>query len=76
MSFSANKRVWQVGGSLIVLGFGLKQWGWNVISGQVTEVRKQEHLKATKSLEEALEGSKRYSLPKLTQKEIESLKEK
>ena len=60
-------------GVLLASGFMLKQYAWSVISEQVSEVRKIEHKKATKSLEEARESSKQYSLPKLTKTELDAL---
>ena len=70
---SSNTRLWGVAGTLLASGFLLKQYVWSVISEQVTEVRKEEHAKATKSLEEARASSKQYSLPMLTNEEKKSV---
>jgi hypothetical protein len=70
---SSNTQLWRVAGVLLASGFMLKQYAWSVISEQVSEVRKIEHKKATKSLEEARESSKQYSLPKLTKTELDAL---
>ncbi len=70
---SSNTQLWRVAGVLLASGFMLKQYAWSVISDQVTEVRKEEHAKATKSLEEARAASRQYSLPKLTKEETKAL---
>ena len=73
MSSASNTKLWKVAGVLLATGFAIKQYAWSVISEQVSEVRKIEHAKATRSLEEARESGKQYSLPKLSRKEMDAL---
>lgn len=71
----SNKTLWTGAAVLVVGGMTMKQLLWNKVSGEVREIREEQHNKAHADLYSAYDRAKQFQLPPLTTSEREKLKE-